>query len=371
VEEPRTAADAAALLRRLAGEGRSIRPTGAGSRAGWGGADAPDTVPVPTAGLDRIVAHNPGDFTAVLEAGVPIAAAQRRLAAAGQWLALDPPDLGGTIGGLVATADSGPARHRYGGVRDLVIGITVALSDGTVAHSGGTVIKNVAGYDLGKLFTGSYGTLGLVTEVAVRLHPLPARTATVVGATGDAGRLAALALSLARRPLEAMSLDAAWRDDRGRVLLRFGGVTARERAREAVALFDGVATDVVDDDEVLWAAQRAAQRTADGVVVKVSARPTDLPALVAAARAARASLVSRAALGLSWLALAAGDDLADRVAGVRAALAPRPCAVLDGAARVEDPWPAPEPGLLALMERVKARFDPARAMRPGAFVGGI
>ena len=226
MEEPRTAADAAALLRRLAGEGRSIRPTGAGSRAGWGGADAPDTVAVPTAGLDRIVAHNPGDFTAVLEAGVPLADAQRRLAAAGQWLALDPPDLGGTIGGLVATADSGPARHRYGGVRDLVIGITVALSDGTVAHSGGTVIKNVAGYDLGKLFTGSYGTLGLVTEVAVRLHPLPARTATVVGATGDAGRLAALALTLARRPLEAMSLDAAWR---GRP--RAGATALRRRHR--------------------------------------------------------------------------------------------------------------------------------------------
>jgi glycolate oxidase FAD binding subunit len=248
----------------------------------------------------------------------------------------------------------------------------VALSDGTVARSGGTVIKNVAGYDLGKLFTGSYGTLGLVTEVAVRLHPLPARTATVVGATDDAERLAALALALARRPLEALSLDAAWRGDRGRVLLRFGGVTARERARGAVALFDGVATDVVDDDEVLWAAQRAGQRTADGVVVKVSARPTDLPAVVAAARAARATLVSRAALGLSWLALAAGDDLAERVTQVREALAPRPCVLLDGASRAGvAAWPPPDAGLGALMERVKARFDPARAMRPGAYVGGI
>ena len=159
-----------------------------------------------TAGLNRILEHNPGDFTAVLEAGVPLAEAQDGFAGAGQWLALDPPD-GGTIGGLVATADSGPARHRYGGVRDLVIGITVVLSDGTVARAGGKVIKNVAGYDLAKLFAGSYGTLGLITEVAVRLHPLPPRTATLVGATDDPDRLAAAALALARRPLEATCLD--------------------------------------------------------------------------------------------------------------------------------------------------------------------
>jgi glycolate oxidase FAD binding subunit len=108
------------------------------------------------------------------------------------------------------------------------------------------------------------------------------------------------------------------------------------------------------------------------VVVKVSARPTDLPAVVAAAHAARATLVSRAALGLSWLALPAGDDLADRVTGVREALAPRPCVLLDGAGRAGvDAWPPPDAGLGALMQRVKARFDPARAMRPGAFVGGI
>jgi glycolate oxidase FAD binding subunit len=367
METPATAAEAATLLRRLADDGAAVRPVGAGSRAGWGGVDRPAAVPVSTAGLNRIVAHNAGDFTAVVEAGVPLAALQRRLAAEGQWLALDPPDLGGTVGGLVATADSGPARHRYGGVRDLVIGITVALSDGTVARAGGTVIKNVAGYDLGKLFTGSYGTLGLVTEVAVRLHPLPERTATVVGATDDPARLAALALTVARRPLEAMSLDAAWRGESGRLLLRFGGVTARERAREAVPLFAGVEVDLVDDDEVLWAAQRVAQRTTDGVVVKVSARPTDLPAVVAAARSAGGSLVSRAALGLSWLALPAGADLA----ALRAALAPRSCVVLDGADRVAAPWPDLQPGLAVLTERVKARFDPARVMRPGAFVGGI
>ena len=126
----------------------------------------------------------------------------------------------------MATADSGPLRHRYGGVRDLVVGATVALSDGTLAKSGGKVIKNVAGYDLAKLFTGSYGTLGLIVRVAVRLHPLPPRTATAVGASDDPDVLGAAATDLASHPLEADCLDVDWRDGAGRLLVRFGSAAA-------------------------------------------------------------------------------------------------------------------------------------------------
>ena len=367
---PGTPEEAAAALADLSASGTAVRPAGTGSRAAWGGPDPAGTVTLHTGGLDRLVAHNPGDFTAVVQAGVPLAVLQRRLAAEGQWLALDPPDRGGTIGGLVATGDSGPARHRYGGVRDLVIGITVVLSDGTVARSGGTVIKNVAGYDLGKLFAGSYGTLGLIAQVALRLHPLPARTATAVGATDDPARLTAAVLAAARRPLEATALDVAWRAGTGRLLVRFGGVTAPERAAAAAPLLAGAGladVAVVRDDESIWAAQRAGQRGA--AVVKVSALPTDLPAVVAAA--GDATVVSRAALGVSWLAFPDGPDLAARVATARAALAPRPTVVLDGADRVADPWPAPAPGVRALMERVKRRFDPTGTFRPGTYVGGI
>ena len=171
---PSTIQEAATLLRGLQ---RPIRPVGGGTKP-W--IAARDEEPLETGGLDRIVEHNVGDFTAVLEAGVPFADAQATFAQHGQRLAWDPPDPGGaTIGGIVATADSGPLRHRYGGVRDLVVGTTVVLSDGTVAKSGGKVIKNVAGYDLAKLFAGSFGTLGLIASVSVRLHPLPERTATV------------------------------------------------------------------------------------------------------------------------------------------------------------------------------------------------
>src|SRR5918911_1110702 len=195
-------------------------------------------VEVQTGGLGRIREHNEGDFTAVLEAGVPMAEAQATFAAAGQMLALDPP-LGegdaATVGGVVATADSGPLRHRYGGVRDLVVGITVVLSDGTVAKAGGKVIKNVAGYDLGKLFAGSYGTLGLIASVAVRLHPQPSATATASGTTDDPERLLRVVLELARHPLEASCLDAAWHDGSGRVLVRWGGAAAARQARAATA----------------------------------------------------------------------------------------------------------------------------------------
>ncbi|GIF67577.1 glycolate oxidase [Asanoa ishikariensis] len=357
--------EAAAALKEL--QGATVRPSGNGSRAEWGGKDSDKAVTVHTGGLNRIVAHNPGDFTAIVQAGVPLADLQRHLAREGQWLALDPPDRGGTVGGLVATADSGPARHRYGGVRDLVIGITVVLSDGSVARSGGTVIKNVAGYDLGKLFAGSYGTLGLVTQVALRLHPLPAGTATLVASTADPAALSRAVLAMSRHPLEAMSLDVSWREDAGRLLVRFGGVTAAERAGHAAKLLQDVDTDVVLDDESIWAAQRAAQRGA--AVVKVSALPTDLSAVIAAA--GDATVISRAALGVSWLSFPPGDNLAERVEAARKALEPRKTAVLDGARLVDAPWPVADPGTLALMRRVKARFDPTGTFRPGTYVGGI
>ena len=125
--------------------------------------------------LDRIVEHNASDLTAVVQAGVPLAAARSAFSEAGQMLAIDPAlDQAATVGGIMATNDSGPLRHRYGSMRDLVVGTTVALSDGTVSRSGGKVIKNVAGYDLGKLFCGSRGRLGVVARIALRLHPLPA-----------------------------------------------------------------------------------------------------------------------------------------------------------------------------------------------------
>jgi glycolate oxidase FAD binding subunit len=159
-ERPGSPEEAAELLRSLGEAGRAVRPVGGRTKLEWGGLGEPVAVELETVAMAEILEHNEGDLTAVLQAGVPLAAAQARFAEASQMLALDPPlgrDDAATIGGLVASGDSGPLRHRYGGVRDLVLGITLALSDGTIAKAGSKVIKNVAGYDLGKLFTGSYG----------------------------------------------------------------------------------------------------------------------------------------------------------------------------------------------------------------------
>jgi glycolate oxidase FAD binding subunit len=378
-ERPGSPEEAAELLRSLGEAGKAVRPRGGGTKIDWGGVGEPIAVELETGGMAKILEHNVGDLTAVLQAGVPLAEAQAAFAEDGQMLALDPPRGQGeatTIGGMVATGDSGPLRHRYGGVRDLIVGISLALSDGTLAKAGSKVIKNVAGYDLAKLFTGSHGTLGLIVTVTVRLHPKPDGNATAVGASDDPEQLAKAATLLAGLPLEADSLDAAWREGAGRLLARFGGATAGDQAeatarRMREAGLDGVQT--VEDDEQLWADVRAAQRRPDGVSLKVSGRISDLASAIRAAEDAGGALVSRAAHGLSWITLDSGD-LVRRVSGVRDALQPRPVVLQDGPAdlrRELDPWGPLDAGALVVMKRVKERFDTTRSFRPGAFVGGI
>jgi glycolate oxidase FAD binding subunit len=340
-----------------------------------------------TGHLDRVVEHNAGDLTAVLQAGVPLASAQATFAAAGQTLALDPPlrgrhpagEAAATVGGIVATADSGPLRHRYGAVRDLLLGITVALSDGTLARAGGKVIKNVAGYDLAKLFAGSFGTLGVILEVVVRLHPRPPRTATVVGRTEDAAALGRAASALAHAPLQMDCFDVAWEQDRGELLARFGGAACEVQAASALRLSEGCGlegTVVEGNDGELWERQRRRQRrsSGEGAIVRVSGLPAELTRVIRAAERAGGSLVGRAGLGLSWVDLPAGaEDLAGRVEELRRDLAPFACTVLDAPDEVRDMvdvW-GHDPSALAVMRRLKGRFDPAGVCNPGLFVGGI
>jgi glycolate oxidase FAD binding subunit len=338
-----------------------VRVSGAGTKLRW----APDARPgleLSTTGLDRIVEHNAGDLTAVLEAGVPLARAQETFREAGQMLALDPPDAGGaTIGGIVATNDSGPLRARYGGARDLVVGMRVALADGTVAKSGGKVIKNVAGYDLAKLFTGSYGSLGAILEVSVRLHPLPPRTATAVGHTYETAALARGAAALSHARLEQLGLDVRWAAGAGMVLARFGGAAAQPQAETAERLLReaGMEAELATDDESLWQAQRDGQRSPHGLVVRVSAVQTELGRLAATAQRHGATLVGRAGLGLSWLRLDEGDGealLHELRRGHVAVVLDRPA---DMAAGPHEPL---DTGAAVLLQRVKERFDPTGAL---------
>jgi glycolate oxidase FAD binding subunit len=349
-------ASGAELAAALAGAGTSVRVRGGGSKLSW----APQALAgleLSTERLDDIVEHNTGDLTAVLQAGVPLARAQALFAEAGQMLALDPPDRGATIAGVVAANDSGPLRTRYGGVRDLVVGMRVALADGTVAKSGGKVIKNVAGYDLAKLFVGSFGRLGAILEVSMRLHPLPPSTATAVGRSTDPDALGRAALALSHAPLEQLCLDVHWEDGTGAILARFGGAAALPQAEAAAGLLGDAA--LVEDDDELWEAQRDAQRSPSGLVVKVSTLQTDLPELLRLARDHEALLVGRAGLGLHWLRL----DEGDHGALVRALRERFAAVVLDHPPELEPgPHEPADAGARLLAERVRQRFDPEGRM---------
>jgi glycolate oxidase FAD binding subunit len=382
-EEPESAEEAAELLRSAADGGLSVCIRGGGTKLNWGTpVDEPDIV-LSTKRLDRILEHNAADLTAVIEAGVPLAAAQEAFAEAGQMLALDPP-LGrsdeATIGGVVATGDSGPLRHRYGGSRDLLLGITVALSDGAVAKSGGKVIKNVAGYDLAKLFAGSFGTLGLIVKVAVRLHPLPARRVTAMGFSEDPDTLQRAAVTLAHSPLELEALDLGWETWSGRVMARCAGADPSALAGTAARLMveAGLSADANDDDdEGLWSnLQRENQRSDEATVVRVSALPSDLSRIIRVVMRLQGSLVARAGLGICWVWLPP-QNTAGVVAALedlRFTLAPQPCVVLDAPKEVTDKvdlWGSAEGPEVELMRRVKSAFDPAGVCNPGVFVGGI
>lgn len=367
---------AAATLASASAGGESVRIRGAGTKRDWGFAPQDGGLQLRTERLNRILEHNVGDLTAVLEAGVPLAAAQAKFASAGQMLALDPA-LGkgrkATIGGVIATGDCGPLRHRYGAPRDLVVGMAVALSDGTIARSGSKVIKNVAGYDLAKLFAGSFGTLGLILSVSVRLHPLPLAVATTRGISADPDVLGAASRTLAGAPLELEALDVAWRAGRGGILARTGGAEAPRRASRVARLMREAGLEQVDvtlEDENLWARQRAGQRSRTRALVRLAARPSALPAVLRAAQACSGTLVGRAALGSSFIEL---DP--DAVARLRELLPAGATSIVLDAPRdlrdALDPWGVSAGPALELMKRVKARFDPAGACNPGLFVGRI
>lgn len=356
VAAPSSVEELADELRAADDAGDSVRIRGAGTKLAWAAAAAP-ALEISTTGLDGVLEHNPGDLTAVLGAGVPLARAQEVFAEEDQMLALDPPGADATIGGVVASADSGPLRARYGGVRDLVIGMRVALADGTLAKSGGQVIKNVAGYDLAKLFAGSFGTLGAITEVSFRLHPLAPDTTSVLGHASDPALLARGAEALSHARLEQLGLDVRWSTGRGSILSRSGGETSRPQAEAAQRLLDeaGLETEIREDDDELWEAQRERQRSPAGLVAKVSALQADLPNLLDTAERHGATVVGRYALGLFWLRLDDGSpgELVSQLRGRYTT------AVLDRPDGMEIERNAElEPGVALLMRRVRERFDP-------------
>ena len=404
VAEPATVAEAAELLREATADGHRVVCRGGGTKLGWGNPPAAVDLILSTARLNRVLEHARGDLTVSVEAGVRLAGLQETLAPAGQFLAVDPPEPGATAGGVIAANASGPRRLRYGTVRDLLIGVTVVLADGTVAHSGGKVVKNVAGYDLGKLFTGSLGTLGLIAEATFRLHPRQPASRVVRLEVDQPAQAGAAVLELLGCQLVPSALELAWpsQAEPGTLLVLFEGIepSAQGQAEAAVRLLGGTgAARVLDQEEAAgalatlgalpwqlawWTGDGGVELPDDEVGVKLACVPGELAGAVEDLRAAaerqrlRLAIAGRAASTVLHAALRRGDAaaLAAAVQDARERLAGRGGSLVVLAAPPEvkrhlDVWGPIHGGTLALARHVKQRFDPNGTMSPGRFVGGI
>jgi glycolate oxidase FAD binding subunit len=414
VARPADVAEAAAVLAAAASLGLTVVPRGSGSRLAWGAPPAGCDLVIDTRRMNRVLEHAAGDQVVRVQAGIGLDQLAAVLAEAGQRLALDPPaptapahrhaagngpaphsPPHGTVGGVLATGAAGPLRLRYGTPRDLAIGITVVRADGTVASSGGKVVKNVAGYDLGKLFAGSYGTLGLIAEAAFRLHPRPAATAFVTLDAADAGAARAAVAAAAGSTLapSAVELDRP----AGRAPLRVGVLL--EGDAEGVAERTARMTELLGSGSVAprppdWWGRGAAAAT-EGTLVRITFWAAELARVLAAIDAAASAagldpaVGGSAAAGVLYAAvrtqpgaeaavarfvqdLRAAVGIPPAVAGSAGPPAAGSAVVLhapEGVRAAIDVW-GPVPGL-GLMRAIKDQFDPEHRMAPGRFAGGI
>jgi glycolate oxidase FAD binding subunit len=428
VAAPASPEEASAVLAAASALGLAVLPRGTGGRLGWGAPPRRCDLVLETRLLNRVLEHEAGDLVVRVQAGLPLPELAAVLAAAGQRLALDPPAPGsptpdstasdgtaatvpGTVGGVLATGVAGPLRLRYGAPRDLLIGITVVLADGTVARSGGKVVKNVAGYDLGKLFAGSYGTLGLIAEATFRLHPLPGARAFVTLDCPDAGAAHAALTAAVDSPLTPSAAEIQ-RPSRSApvhagILLEGDADGVSERCAQLRELLGGTMRGSVaaaDSPPPWWGRGPAA--AGDATVLRIAFWAGELTGVLAAVDAAAAgagldpAVGGSAAAGVLHVAVPA-DAAPTAVAGFLSALRgalpgtsaagrndpsvgpPSPAAaagpprrasavVLHAPAGVRDLvdiW-GPVPSL-ALMRAVKDQFDPGYLMSPGRFAGGI
>lgn len=381
VLRPGSLAEAAEALEAAAADGRSLLFTGAGSALSWGAPTAATDLVVETTGLNRVIGHEADDLTVTVQAGMSLTALQETLATAGQWLPFDPAAApGATLGGLLATADAGPRRLVFGGLSDLVIGATMVMADGSVVRTGGRVIKNVAGYDLAKLFAGSLGAFGLVAEVTLRVHPLPAATATLAVPVADAGKALAASRAVMRSPLEPVAVE--W--DGEQLLIRFqgtpDGTAARLRLAAAIPELAGGRPLSGEAEQASWDKLAALVSGQEGdTVLRAGAHPAHLPALAQAlGDAARstgvdAALCGSVAIGVHTVRLRGGDAAAHAacLTAWREAVHELGGTVTLRRRREQvdtlaGSW-GPEPATTPLLRSLKRQFDPDGRCAPGRF----
>jgi glycolate oxidase FAD binding subunit len=384
VIEPTEPAQLAAAMAWVTRERLKTIIRGRGSKLSWGRTPSHVDVILSTAQLNREVVHRHGDLTATVQAGITLSDLNRQLASQQQWLPLDSPFDNATIGGLIATNDSGPLRHRYGTPRDLLIGITLAMTDGRIVRSGGHVVKNVAGYDLAKLVSGSFGTIAAIVDATFKLLPIPQTSQTILASYADGDAMAADAASLAASQLEPVTLDA-------RVVLGQPGAepqwqlavcfaTSPEATRvQVVETQNGLATrsqQLLEGaaEGAWWSEQVRHPWTLAGSTIRLSWLPAALAdVLRLVEELQRASgvvveLTARTALGAGFVRLD-GEDAA--VAKAIEKLRSRPIVtnvvVLrhgGGLKKSIDPWGTP-PDSVGLMQTLKRSFDPAGVLNAG------
>ena len=271
VGEPDSAQAFADTLKHASAERLPTVIRGGGTKLSWGRPPSTVDLVVATTRLNRLIAHRHGDLTVTVQAGMKLRDLNAALGLERQWLPIDSAFDEATIGGIVATNDAGPSRHRHGTPRDLVIGITLALADGRVAKAGGTVVKNVAGYDLGKLVSGSHGTLAGIVDVTFKLVPIPQTSATLVAGYTDPAAFAHDVAVLDATQIEPAAFDI--RADAGetpfQLKLRIATSPAACDAQIAAAraLVSGQPTLLTDvAEQATWAAQLDVLTHGDPVV---------------------------------------------------------------------------------------------------------
>ena len=383
---PGSTEEAAAVMQVAAEHELAVVARGTGSRLSWGTPAARCDLVVDMSRMAGVVEHSHGDLVARVQAGALMRDVQATLAQAGQEIALDLP-ADASVGGIVASGLAGPRRLRYGTPRDLLIGITIVRADGTIAKSGGKVVKNVAGYDLGKLFAGSAGPLGLLTEATFRLHPLPAARAYVTAEYIAVSVACDAVAAAANSPLVSSAVELTRAEPAGPiqvgVLLEGSadGVAARA-ARMADLLGKGT---VANSAPAWWpgAPRAEAGETLIQVSFWVSALSHALDAIEAAAAMTGVSAVIAGSAGAGVLYVRTDADsqvpaVAGFVAALRSAVAGERGAVVvltaPAAVRQElaghGGMNGTVPGL-ALMRAVKDQFDPSRRLSPGRFPEGL
>jgi glycolate oxidase FAD binding subunit len=385
VLEPINEQQLATVLRLANDANLAVIPRGGGTKLSWGNSPARADIILSTARLDKIIEHAWADLTVSVEAGCTIQKLQTTLAQHGQRLALDPLwPAQATIGGVLSTNDSGSLRLRFGALRDLIIGVTLALPDGTLASSGGKVVKNVAGYDLPKLVTGALGTLAVITRAIFRLHPLPrnAKTLSISGCSLEETQRLILAVQDSKLAHTALQARIA-QDAEPVVDILFEGTEAGIAAQESQLREQARPATATDAPSAVWAASQELWNSANSTplaVAKITTLPASIARTIETVRRAASSRnahwkLTMQATGIGWLRLeAALENLHAVLSDLRFELehAGGSLAVFHRPPDMQriDAWGTPGDAL-PLMRSVKKQFDPKNTLNPGRFLGGI